>query len=1365
MDETRLGLEPRGLFAERFALLYAEAGDLPLKRVTESVARARRVDERGRPLRVTVQRVSDWRRGRNVPARFAALAAVLEILIGEARRRRPVPVVHDLYDLAPWNSLWKQALESPITSSPAADDRAGDVEFANDPPHGTVSVCPYRGLASFRRQDATRFFGRGSDTTALVDKLLEGASAGGMTMLVGASGAGKSSLIAAGLLPALGEVTLPDTPADDWAIVTMTPRDDPMSELTTRVPELGGILELGTDVPAVDTRESEVNDASTVNDREHDPDNPDQLTGFVRTAIAAHLDRQVLPARRLVLVVDQFEESFTLCTDDVRRRLFIRTLHAASQVDPATGRSAAIVLLGLRADFYGHCLEHPELAEALQARQLVLGPMTTAELREAITGPAKSVGLQLESGLVDLIVRDVGVGTGRTRTGVPEGVHDAGVLPLLSHALLATWQRRHSGKLTVDGYKAARGIHGAVAATAERAWSELDQQGQAAARAMLVRLVRLGEDMRDTRRRSTRQQLVEQAENPAAADLALEVLTQARLVTLDARSVEITHEALLQAWPRLRGWIDQDRAGNLVRQRLEEDAASWDEQGRDSSLLYRGARLEGAAHGAQAAGPDVTVVAREFLNASARQSWLSTWTRRVAVAAVVVFALIATSAAVIAFQQRDDAQFQQVVSEADRLRASDPSLSAQLDLVAHRLRPDDENVLTRLLSTQQSPLATPLIGHTGFVYWTSFSPDGKTLATASYDQTVRLWDVRDRSRPRPLGAPLGGHTSWVASAVFSPDGKVLVTAGDDHTFRLWNVADPARPSLIGQPNRSDGGTIYTATISPDGRLLATANSDGSIRLWNIADPRHPAQVGMTTGDGVAVRSVAFSPDGRTLASGGNDRGVRLWDVSAPDRPVPRGQPLAGHTAIIHSVAFSPDGHTLASGSADKTVRLWDLTSPAGPTSLGQPLTGHSGDIWQVAFSADGRTLASGGDNTVRLWNLSSRSNVKALGTPLTASNGSVFSVAFSPDSRTIAIGSEDGMARLWSLPGSLLLGHRSAVTSVAFSPDGRTLATGDRDNSVQLWDLSDPTAPRPLNRPITGRSGEVNAVTFSPDGRVLATSVDDSTIQLWDVAGSAAPAPLGQPLRLATKYGSPVLFSPDGRLLLTGSDDKTLQLWDVREPAHPTAVGRPLPGHPPYAGSAAFSPDSRVLATSNNGNGVQLWNIADPAHATPLGHALSGHTAPVRAIAFSPDGRVLATGSDDQTLRLWNVADPTSPSPTGQPLTGHTDAVNSVMFSPDGKTVVAGSSDQTFRLWAVSASVGAVPIGQPIGADTDATYVVAFDPRSHLIATGGADSTVRLWSLDQEQAIQRICHSTENVLTPEQWQQHIPQLDYHQPCR
>jgi WD40 repeat protein/energy-coupling factor transporter ATP-binding protein EcfA2 len=1308
------GSSPRGVFAERFALLYAEAGDPPLKRVTESVARARRTDEKGRAVLVPAQRVSDWRRGRNVPARFSALVSVLEVLIGEARKARPTPSVPGLYDTEAWRELWEKAVASPVDPAPEGTPPEKPQESG---------ACPYRGLASFRPEDSAWFFGRERSTTALVARLDGALDTGGIVVLVGASGAGKSSLMRAGLLPAIAGGALEGSAS--WSAVLMSPGADPLKELVGRIPELDDVLERGDE-------------------------------GFaegVRAAVAAHAG-----GGRLVVVVDQFEEAFTLCGDENRLRTFVQALHAA-----CTGQNApALVVLGVRADFYGRCLDHPELAEALQDRQMVLGPMTATELREAVNRPAKAAGLQLEAGLVELVLRDLGVHGGRT------AAYDAGALPLLSHAMLATWQRRQAGKLTISGYRAAGGIHGAVAATAERAWADLDAAGQIAARPLLLRLVRVGDDTRDTRRRSTRQELVDQATNAAATEDALEVLARARLVTLDAGSVEITHEALLQAWPRLRSWIDQDRAGNLLRQRLEEDASAWAAAERDSSLLYRGARLETARQWADTAGPaGLTALAQDFVAASTHQRRRSTWGRRAAVAAVAVFALIAATAAVAAVNQRDDARFSQIVAEADRVQDTDPSLSAQLNLVARDMRPDDEDVRARLLSTQHSALATPLKGHTGAVYLTSFSPDGRTLATASYDNTARLWDISDRSRPKPIGGPLTGHKSWVSSAVFSPDGRTLATAGDDKTVRLWDVSDRSRPRPLGGPLTGDDGTIYLVAFSPDGRTLATANEHGTARLWDVADPAKPVALGEPLrGHASAVRSVAFSPDGHTLATTGDDRTIRLWNVTDPAKAEPLGQPLTGHDSTVHSVAFSPDGRTLASGSDDRTTRLWDVGDLTRPTPLGAPLTGHTAAVWSVVFSRDGRMLVSGSaDGTARLWNVASPAHATQVGQPLAAHGNGVFAVGISPDGQTVATGSGDNVARLWSLPSTVLLGHSAAVKSPAFSPDGRILATGGDDTTVRLWNVADPLQPSALGRPLTGHTGYVHHIAFRPDGRVLATGSGDRTVRLWDITDPAEPKPLGEPITLNTRYTDSVTFSPDGHLLATGNDDNSVRLWDVRDPAAPEPVGQPLLGHTGYVNQTAFSPDGHVLATASSDKTVRLWDVTDPAAAKPLGAPLTGHAGDVQDLEYTPDGDTLATASTDKTVRLWDVRDPAKPKPVGGPLTGHTEAVVSVAFSADGHTLATGSADTTIRLWDVTDPARSAPSGQVLTGHVDTAYSLAFSPSGQFLATASGDNAVRLWDLDPEHAAARICATTRGVLTPEEWQQHLPRLPYDEPCR
>ncbi|MEV5316805.1 AAA family ATPase [Streptomyces sp. NPDC052687] len=1461
----------RTAFAERLALLYKEAGNPPLKRVSEAVTRLERIDERGRPVRVSAQRISDWRRAKNVPAQFAALAAVLQVLIPQARRIRSVPVSPGLYDVAEWQRLWERAVADPV-----ADRPAGETPPEEPAPDLPAAVCPYRGLAAYRLEDARWFFGRERSTEALLAQLraVEDSGTGGLVMLVGASGAGKSSLLNAGLVPALRD-------AGARRVLQLVPGADPLGELCRLVPGLGDVVAGAPD----------------------GADDGPEFARAVREAFAAWAG----PGARPVVIVDQFEETFTLCAEEADRRTFIRLLHAACSPDgidasggrgdrgrpgepgrpggsgnhrdpgglsargrpddrdgsgdsgrrsqpghlglpglpglpglrgrpgdlggpdhparaggpgspasrdtpsgpvdysalgaptgralgnespgapgnpslsspsapahpseraprtpatptePATEPTPAptppvLVLLGIRADFYDQCLHHPELADALQHRHMVLGPLTTAELREAVTGPAKAVGLELEPGLAELIVREVS-------SDGPRGAHDAGVLPLLSHALLATWQRRKAGRLTLAGYRAAGGIQGAVAATAERAWSGLDPAARTAARLLLLRLVRVGEDTAATRRRGTRRQLAEESADPRKTEESLEALVRARLVTLDADTVEITHEALLHAWPRLREWIDEDRGGNLLRQRLEEDGRAWEASHRDPALLYRGSRLEQAESWAKSAGNTyLTRGAVEFLAASVRLRRRTAWLSRGAVATLVALALVAVGAAVVAFQQRDDAVFEQVVAEADRVQYTDPSLSAQLDLVAHRLRPDDAGTNNRLISIVNAPLATPLLGHTGAVYLTSFSPDGRTLATASYDRTVRLWNVADPTRPAPLGAPLAGHRSWVSSAVFSPDGRTLASAGDDGVIRLWDVRDPAHPRPLGTPLTGHEGTVYLVAFSPDGRTLASASEDRTVGLWDVSDPGRAGRVAELTGHRAAVRSVAFAPDGRTLAAGGDDHTIRLWDVADPRRARALGT-LSGHTETVHSVAFSPDGRTLASGGGDDTVRLWDPAGAADTAQLGPPLTAHTGPVWSVAFSPDGRTLAAASaDSTASLWNVSDPAYPSQVGEPLAGSSGEMYALGFSPDGRTLATGSGDSKVRLWTVPTSDMIGR-----SGAFRPDGRVLATAARDGKVRLWDVRRPARPVRLGRAFMPGDGGERALAFSPDGHLLAVQTLQRSVHLWDVTDPAHPVAAGPPIALRTRFASPdaLAFAPDGRTLATAYDDRTVRLWNVADPARPVPLGAPLTGHKGYVNALVFSPDGHTLASSSADGTVRLWNVTDPARATRLDVPLTDHRGPINVLAFSPDGSTLAGGGDDDTVRLWDLSDPARGARPAATLTGHTEAVVSLTFSRDGRTLASGGNDNTVRLWDVASPADAAPIGQSMSPNAKTGNFLSFSPAGHMLGVSSGTDTVRLWNLDVDSAIRHICATTRGVLTREKWNEYLPRLSYDPPC-
>lgn len=428
-----------------------------------------------------------------------------------------------------------------------------------------------------------------------------------------------------------------------------------------------------------------------------------------------------------LVVVDQFEETFTLCRDEPERERFLRDIAVLTET------SRTMVVLAVRADFYPHCLAYPVLEDAINARCYALGPMRVEELGEAITGPAQAAGLNLEPGLPELVVTELcGLGAGHDRRS-----YDPGGLPLFSHVMAATWQHRAGARLTVAGYRKAGGVAGSVAATAELAWQALTPAEQAAAKELLMYLVTVGVDSRDTRRRVPRAELLMRTGNSEAAQAALIRLIDARLITADSVGVgesgiaaapasgaepesgtarEIvwfTHEIVLDAWPRLRAWIDEGRVDHLIRQRLELDATEWAATQRDPALLYQGARLTTAE---QLVGSPGGVIG-EFLIAA---QTTRTRTRRLALATRSVLALLGVGVLVLGIaayaqtrlsaQERENADLVATLAEADSVRGTDPSLSAQLDLVADRLHPGDPDIRSRLLRTQNLPLAAPWPG-------------------------------------------------------------------------------------------------------------------------------------------------------------------------------------------------------------------------------------------------------------------------------------------------------------------------------------------------------------------------------------------------------------------------------------------------------------------------------------------------------------------------------------------------------------------------------------------------------------------------------------------------------------------------------
>ncbi|MBO4255751.1 helix-turn-helix domain-containing protein [Streptomyces griseorubiginosus] len=1151
-------------------------------------------------------------------------------------------------------------------------------------------ACPYRGLAPFTPQEAAWFFGRERATAALVERVFQRVGAGPL-LLVAPSGAGKSSLLNAGLVPALrrpGGFPMPG--ADRWPVVALTPTAHPLDELLERTAKV-----LGSDLALT---------AAELAER------PETLLDVVRARTEGAPpgpDGRRPPPVRPVLLVDQFEELFTLCSDEDERRTFVRVLHALS-----TGPDPAVVVFGVRADFSGRCLELPGLAPLFSDGLFVLPPMSVAELRESITRPAELAGVTLEPGLVPLVLRDAGLRdepAGASRTTACDDT-PSGALPLISHALLATWQQREGTTLTVAGYERTGGIQGAIARTAETVFAQLYPAEQKSIRRVLSRLVHVADDGTvATRRRTGRGALMEQLGDADAASTALDAFVRARLVTVDRNTVEITHEALLHAWPRLRDWIHADRAGLLIHQQLAHAAAEWEREERDPSALYRGTRLDTVRSwadeldGRSRLGPsEEAFVLASQAEEDARHALARRQTRLRQVLFVVLAVLLglAVTAGGLAYQQRSAALAQERVARSQALAVQSTSLaggqpeaSMLLAEEAYRADPTPE-ARGALLSTQAQAFSARLVGHHGPVNAVAFAPDGRLLATAGAYGTVQLRRAGDHRTTATFAVP-----GRVRSVAFSPDGRTLAATSTDGPVRIWGTADHRLRTVL--PAATQGA--HALAYDPRGRTLAVAADDGTVQLWNTG-AGHPTEVRLVGHTG-RVNTLAYAPDGRTLVSGGSDRTVRLWDTD-------RGRPMAvlrGHTDEVLGVAFAPDGRSVASGGVDRTVRLWDVAAHRATAVL----TGHSDDVNAVAYTPDGTTVVSaGGDGTTRLWDVRS-------GRPaaiLAGHTDYVMSVAVNATGTTLATGGFDQSVVLWDLRGPVLTARPfTEVSQAAYSPDGKLLATADADHTLRLWDVA---RHRVVTR-FTSHRESVFSVAFAPDGRTLASAGSDGTVRLWDI-------PSHRTLATLTGHAGDVFsvaFAPDGRTLASAGADRTVRLWDVATHRQ-LAV---LTGHTDYANDVAFSPDGRTLASASDDLTVRLW---DTATGRPLA-TLTGHTGAVRGVAFSPDGSTLASGGNDGTVRLWDVRHRRPEAA----LTGHTGSVRGIAFSPDGRLLASSGSDRTVRLWDVP---GRRPWATLTG-HTNAVWGVTFAPGGRTVASSSNDGTVRLWDLDLGARLARIC--------------------------
>ncbi|CRK56761.1 High-affnity carbon uptake protein Hat/HatR [Alloactinosynnema sp. L-07] len=1148
----------------------------------------------------------------------------------------------------------------------------------------TASGCPYLGLLAYQAEHRSVYFGRAE----LLERVLAKVERQDVVAVIGASGSGKSSLLRAGLV---GRRV--DDPA--WRAVVLTPTRSPLDALAKALSDLSGrpAGDLAADLRA----------------------DPATCYVTVRTALA-----DGSPDTRLLLVVDQVEELFTLSPPSDDRDRFI-----AAVLDAAVGPDRRVkVVLGVRADFIGALTGSAALFDALgEDGTLLVGPVSRADLREIILMPARRAGVSVDADLLATMQADLG--------------DVAGPLPLLSHALRQTWHNRAGDAMTLAAYQASGGVRGAIAMTAERLYEGCDAGERAAVRRIFLRLTALGEGTDDTSRPIQRAELAGLAA-PEVIDGVLDRLVRERLVVVGEHTIAVAHEAVINAWPRLHRWLGDDRADLVVHRRLTVAAHTWRELDEDTDALYRGAQQLTAAAWAERHAAECNEVERAFLLAGQdlADRELVAARRRARqlkrfVTALALLLVVATVAAVVAVVKGREAGDREAVELAHRVAGiatgmigDAPDTAGLLAIEAYRIHPDPDTLGALLSTSAAAHRRIDLNADGRSVYGAALSPDGRTVASADVDGAIRLWDIAGRELAGELvDLRTAMPDASAREVIFDRTGGLLAgltraqTVGPSEGMMVvWDLV--TREAVFQQRFESVGTTM---AFSRDGTTLAVGTGAGVVEVWDVRT-RSKREL---AGDGEPIRGVAISPTGAYLVSSDGKTPPVLWDL-------PGGRRLATvEDPDATTVAFDSVTDTFITSAQLRGVRAWRVTG--GHVEPLSRLPAQPSMAWDVSEPVGDRIAVVDENGKVAVWDLvrgqvlaahDDRGRVEARSVVLGQDGSTLVSAGLG---QTIVV-------RRGAVPG--FGGHGEAVSSLAISPDGETIASGGYDRVVRLWNRDGD-----LVRLLVPEGGDrIEGVAFSPDGAHVIAVGRDHTITKWVTAtGKVERSRLYSGLGATTDLA----IAPDGRTLVTTSGIRfRFNLTDLSD--------APLPGPPWIAAAAAFAPSGDLVSTDPSGS-LMVWN----GRTDTQRHRVKTGQGSVHDVAVSSDGASVATAGADRTVRVWDSA-------TGAQRAEFACAVaaaETVAFSLAGDRVAAACADRTITVWDLATGTRITTLT----GHSARIRALLFLPGGDLLSAAD-DTRIIRWPLSPDTARARICDEVARDLTEAEWHASIGTETPHPIC-